>query len=47
VYFILWIPVVNVFLIPLAIVGGTLLYRGLRASGNLGLPPKASQSLHS
>jgi len=39
VYILLWIPVVNFFLVPLAIVGGTLLYRGLRASGTLGPPP--------
>ena len=40
VFVIVWIPVVNVFLIPLASVGGTLLYRGLRASGNLAAPPR-------
>jgi len=40
VFVILWVPVVNLFLIPLASVGGTLLYRGLRASGNLAIPPR-------
>ena len=32
-YVLLWIPVLDFFLIPLAIVGGTLLYRGLEAAG--------------
>jgi CysZ protein len=31
----LWIPVVNFFLMPVAVVMGTLLFRGLRASGDL------------
>src|SRR6266851_5674448 len=44
VFVILWIPVVNLFLIPLASVGGTLLYRGLRASGNLAPPPRLRMS---
>ncbi len=39
VYLILWVPVLNFFFIPLAVVGGTLLFRGLRASGALADPP--------
>jgi CysZ protein len=31
----LWVPVVNFFLMPVAVVMGTLLFRGLRASGDL------------
>lgn len=31
----LWIPVVNFFLMPVAVVAGTLLYRGLRQAGAL------------
>lgn len=38
VYVILWVPVLNFFFIPLAIVGGTLLFRGLRAAGEI--PPR-------
>ena len=35
----LWIPVVNFFLVPLAVVSGTLLYRGLSTtSGNVAPP---------
>ncbi|MGQ0508133.1 MAG: EI24 domain-containing protein [Myxococcaceae bacterium] len=33
IYAILWIPVLNCFFVPMAIVGGTLLYRGLAAVG--------------
>lgn len=36
---ILWVPVLNLFLIPTAVVAGTLLFRGLRACGALGPPP--------
>jgi CysZ protein len=39
VYVLLWVPVLNFFFIPAAVVGGTLLYRGLRASGDLTPPP--------
>lgn len=35
VYVLLWIPVLNFFFIPVAVVGGTLLFRGLRACGAL------------
>ena len=38
VYAILWIPVVNFFFIPVAVVGGTLLYLGLKQNGALGPP---------
>ncbi len=38
-YVILWVPVLNLFLIPTAIVAGTLFFRGLRACGGLGPPP--------
>jgi CysZ protein len=37
VYVLLWVPVLNFFFIPLAVVAGTLLFRALRAAG--GLPP--------
>ncbi|MBF5044715.1 sulfate transporter [Aggregicoccus sp. 17bor-14] len=39
VYVILWVPVLNTLFLPLAIVGGTLLFRGLRAAGALPPPP--------
>ena len=32
-YAVLWVPVVNFFLMPLAVVSGTLLYRALLAAG--------------
>lgn len=41
VYVILWVPVLNFFFLPLAIVGGTLLYRGLDACG--ALPGRAAE----
>lgn len=41
VYFLLWIPVLNTFFLPVAVVGGTLLYRGLRAIGEVAPPPAA------
>lgn len=31
-YVLLWVPVVNFFLMPVAVVAGTLLYRGLKAN---------------
>jgi CysZ protein len=40
-YAVLWVPVLNLFLIPTAIVAGTLLYRGLRACGTLAPPTGA------
>jgi CysZ protein len=39
VYLLLWVPVLNSFFLPVAIVGGTLLYRGLLATGQLSAPP--------
>jgi CysZ protein len=42
VYVLLWLPVLNLFFIPLAVVAGTLLFRGLRASGSLP-PPTVSR----
>jgi CysZ protein len=36
----LWVPIVNFFLMPVAVVAGTLLYRGLRAIDALGPPPR-------
>ena len=39
VYLILLVPILNTFFLPAAIVGGTLLFRGLRAAGALGPPP--------
>jgi CysZ protein len=35
VYFLLWVPVLNFFFIPVATVGGTLLFRALRATGDV------------
>lgn len=37
VYVLLWLPVLNLFFVPLAVIAGTLLFRGLRAAGSL--PP--------
>ncbi|MDY7228432.1 EI24 domain-containing protein [Hyalangium rubrum] len=42
VYLLLWVPVLNTFFLPVAIVAGTLLYRGLRAAGHLPPPPSAA-----
>jgi CysZ protein len=39
VYVLLWIPILNTFFLPVAVVGGTLLYRGLLASHALPPPP--------
>lgn len=39
VYLLLWIPILNSFFLPVAVVGGTLLYRGLLAVGNVPPPP--------
>ena len=35
----LWVPLLNFVVIPLAVVGGTLLYCDLKSSGKLPLPP--------
>jgi len=42
VYLLLWVPVLNTFFLPVAIIAGTLLYRGLRATGQLPPPPSAT-----
>ncbi|MBI3184588.1 MAG: EI24 domain-containing protein [Myxococcales bacterium] len=39
VYALLWVPVLNFFFIPLATVGGTLLFRGLRQAGSVPASP--------
>ncbi len=39
VYVLLWIPILNSLFLPVAVVGGTLLYRGLRAVGGVPPPP--------
>jgi CysZ protein len=39
VYVLLWVPILNSFFLPVAVVGGTLLYRGLLAVGNVPPPP--------
>ncbi|WP_044281782.1 EI24 domain-containing protein [Myxococcus stipitatus] len=39
VYVLLWLPILNTFFLPVAIVAGTLLYRGLRQAGVLPPPP--------
>lgn len=41
VYVLLWVPILNTFFLPVAIIGGTLLYRALRAAGDLPPPPDA------
>ncbi|MCY1035588.1 EI24 domain-containing protein [Corallococcus sp. BB11-1] len=41
VYLLLWVPILNTFFLPVAVIGGTLLYRGLRATGDLPPPPDA------
>ncbi|MBZ4421831.1 EI24 domain-containing protein [Myxococcus sp. RHSTA-1-4] len=41
VYVLLWVPILNTFFLPLAIVAGTLLYRGLRDARLLPPPPSA------
>jgi CysZ protein len=38
VYVLLWVPVLNLFFIPVAVVSGTLLFRALRQSGDLPTP---------
>jgi CysZ protein len=45
VYLLLWVPVLNTFFLPVAIIGGTLLYRGLLATGQLPPPPSAVSRL--
>lgn len=40
-YVLLWVPVLNFFLVPLAVVAGTLLFRGLLLAGEL-KPPAAA-----
>lgn len=42
VYVMLWVPVVNFFFIPTAVVAGTLLFRGLVEAGTLRPPPANS-----
>jgi len=39
-YVMLWIPVLNFFLMPLAVVAATLLFRALKAAGALGALPE-------
>jgi CysZ protein len=39
IYLLLWIPVLNTFFLPVAVVAGTLLYRGLLAAGQLPSSP--------
>lgn len=43
VYVMLWIPIVNFFFIPTAVVAGTLLFRGLVDAGTLRPPPSVSR----
>jgi CysZ protein len=38
-YVMLWVPVLNFFLMPVAVVAGTLLYRALRQAGAVSSPP--------
>jgi CysZ protein len=39
VYVLLWVPILNTFFLPVAIIAGTLLYRGLRDARLLPPPP--------
>jgi CysZ protein len=39
VHVLLWVPILNALFLPVAVVGGTLLYRGLRLSGQIPPPP--------
>ncbi|REG32007.1 uncharacterized protein involved in cysteine biosynthesis [Archangium gephyra] len=41
VYVLLWVPLLNSLFLPVAVVGGTLLYRGLLAVGNVPPPPSS------
>ncbi|MCY1081180.1 EI24 domain-containing protein [Archangium lansingense] len=41
VYVLLWVPILNSLFLPVAIVGGTLLYRGLLAAGSVPPPPSS------
>ncbi|WP_257459908.1 EI24 domain-containing protein [Archangium lipolyticum] len=43
VFVLLWVPILNSFFLPVAVVGGTLLYRGLLVVGNV--PPPPSQPI--
>jgi len=38
VYVLLWVPILNLFFIPVAVVSGTLLFRALRLCGELPAP---------
>src|SRR6185295_12965254 len=40
VYVLLWVPILNLFFIPVAVVSGTLLFRALRQSGDLPAPTR-------
>jgi CysZ protein len=40
VYVLLWVPIVNLFFIPVAVVSGTLLFRALRQAGDLPEPAR-------
>jgi CysZ protein len=41
VYLLMWLPVLNLFFVPLAVVAGTLLFHELRREGSIGPPPNA------
>jgi CysZ protein len=43
-YCMLWVPVLNFFLLPIAVVAGTLLYRALRTAQVLGAPGRRVES---
>lgn len=40
----LWVPLLNFFFVPVAVIGGTLLFRGLLAAGAIPPPPAPSGS---
>jgi CysZ protein len=39
-YVLLWVPLLNLFLVPVAVIAGTLLFRGLRTCGALAPPSR-------
>ncbi|MGZ3457369.1 MAG: EI24 domain-containing protein, partial [Archangium sp.] len=41
-YVLLWVPLLNSLFLPVAVVGGTLLYRGLLAVGTVPPPPSTA-----
>ena len=40
----LWVPLLNSFFVPISVVSGTMLFRGLVAAGDLPAPPSEAQA---